>query len=95
MYLQLAWPTLFSHLRLFFKVFTLTYPQYYEDSSRYVELCHKMSTQVEKRPPNAILALMAAASPRAMAEDDIRLEAFSFIRGGMFCSLSISEEHSI
>lgn len=83
MYLQLAWPALFSRLLSFFDVTTLTYPRSHEYSRRYVHLCRAVATQVETRAPNATLALMLSASPRFVPQDDIHLEAFSYIRGGM------------
>lgn len=91
MYLHLAWPTLFSWLRRFFDTTILTYPRYHADSRLFMNLCGHLSSQVEDRPPNAMLALMRMASPMSMSDEEVRLEAFSYIRGGQFHSYSLPQ----
>lgn len=93
MYLQLAWPALFSRLRGIFDVTAVTYPRYHEDSRRFLDLCRSMSTQVDTKPPNASLALMTAASPASVPDEDVRLEAFSYIRGGKLHPTPPTVEH--
>lgn len=90
MYLQLAWPALFSRLRCLFDVTAITYPRYHRDSRQFLHLCRAVATQVESNPPNATLALMMSASPASVSQDAVRLEAFSYIRGGMYDSRSKS-----
>lgn len=95
MYLQLAWPALFSRLRRICDVTLLTYPRYHEDSRRFAHLCRTTAIQVEERPPNATLALMMTAAPTSVPMHDVHLEAFSYIRGGNvpFCFVLSKHTH--
>ncbi|CAK4030450.1 cytochrome P450 like [Lecanosticta acicola] len=84
MYLQLAWPRLFKVLAIFFNENRLTYPEYHEESKMFLNLCHSHLEEGLKRKGQGepIYELMKADQPKEISQDELYVDAFSFMRGG-------------
>lgn len=82
MYLQLAWPTLFQILGLFMNVEALSYPQFFEESKMFLDLCKNCITQGSAKQRSSILQLMKAEVPDDVTDEELHVDAYSFMRGG-------------
>lgn len=83
MYLQLAWPDLFKRLGLFVDVELLTYPQLYQESKMFLDLCQKSLEAGKLGERESIFGLMKAELPKEVSNDELHVDAYSFMRGGM------------
>ncbi|KAH7084151.1 cytochrome P450 [Paraphoma chrysanthemicola] len=82
MYLQLAWPTLFHILGLFIRVEVLSYPEFFKESKMFLDLCERCIVQGSAKMKSSILQLMKAELPEEVSDDELRVDAYSFMRGG-------------
>lgn len=82
MYLQLAWPSLFRTLGLFVDVELLTYPQLYQESKMFLDLCEKSLDQGKLGKKESIFGLMEDDLPKGVSEEELHVDAYSFMRGG-------------
>lgn len=82
MYLQLAWPTLFQILGLFINVESLSYPQFFEESKMFLELCERCIAQGSEKQKDSIFELMKAELPDDVSDEELHVDAYSFMRGG-------------
>lgn len=86
MYLQLAWPTLFHVLGLFMRVELLSYPQFFEESKMFLTLCENCINQGGAKLRSSIYQLMKAELPDEVTDEELNVDAYSFMRGGMYSS---------
>jgi hypothetical protein len=82
MYLQLAWPSLFQILGLFMSPELLSYPQFFKESKMFLELCENCITQGSAKQMSSIFQSMKAELPDDVTDDELHVDAYSFMRGG-------------
>lgn len=82
MYLQLAWPFLFQVLGLFMNVELLSYPQFFKESKMFLDLCESSITQGNAKQKSSIFRLMKAELPDDVTDNELHVDAYSFMRGG-------------
>ena len=82
MYLQLAWPRMFAWLQPLLGRNSLTYGQFYDESKRFLDLSNRALANSNEQPPNAMYGLMKAEAGRSVSLQELKMEAFSFLRGG-------------
>ena len=84
MYLQLAWPTLFQILGLFMNAEVLSYPQFFKESRMFLDLCENCITQGSAKQRSSIFQLMQAELPDDVTDEELHVDAYSFMRGGAY-----------
>ncbi|KAI8933010.1 hypothetical protein NX059_009659 [Plenodomus lindquistii] len=82
MYLQLAWPSLFQILGLFINIESLSYPQFFKESKMFLDLCERCITLGSSKKEGSIFQLMKADLPDDVDDDELHVDAYSFMRGG-------------
>lgn len=82
MYLQLAWPSLFKTLGIFVDVELLTYPQLYKESKMFLDLCENSLAQGKLGNRGSIFQLMKSELPKDVSDEELHVDAYSFMRGG-------------
>ena len=93
MYLQLAWPDLFTWLSPFVDIDRLTYPEYHEESKMFLDLCHSHLDKGQRSEGvTSIYDLMKADKPEEISQAELYVDAFSFMRGGEWRDGTASSE---